>query len=167
MGELISKGNFWAYLDTLPMQSTKMTEKQLLTVKEDHSDTIVSIGHSNCLYVDDIWFKKNMGIDKQQRLMNKALKESTEKTYSVEVKAMSTKWLFNDTGHEFLTKVFNHHQMNIYDVDALQMIIEFFYDGHKNILMDEQILYLVKMAVFVVIVIYNESSAQTKFDEYD
>ena len=137
MGQLITRGNFWDYLDTLPMQTSKMTEKQLLSVKQAHSDTIVSLGHSNCLYVDDIWFENNMGIKKELRWIKTLTEDFTEKNYSVDVKAMSTKWLFKDTGHELLTKVFNHPQFSIYDVDALQMIIEFLYNGHKEILWNE------------------------------
>lgn len=41
-----------------------MTEKQILTVSESQSQAIVSMGGSNCLYIDDHWFKEKMNEDK-------------------------------------------------------------------------------------------------------
>ena len=48
------------------------------------------------------------------------------------------------------------------------MIIEYFYKNYKRFLFRKDLpLYLAKMSVFVVTVIYNENSIQYHFDSYD
>lgn len=47
------------------------------------------------------------------------------------------------------------------------MIIEYFYKEYKSFLFKQDLpIYLVKMGVFVVMVLYNETSIQRDLDQY-
>ena len=51
--------------------------------------------------------------------------------------------------------------MEIYNVETLQMIIAFFYKEYKKFIIKYDLpLYLIKMGLFVITVIYNENAIQ-------
>ena len=73
-----------------------MREKQFITVGHPSSRDYVRMNVSKSMYVDDHWFSKNMGEDKD-RIHGKA------KNYPVEMRAMKIRWfILSQYGNEFL-----------------------------------------------------------------
>ena len=80
---------------------------------------------SQSLYVDDNWFHKNMGEEKNLGYMN----------YPVEVKAIKIRWIIlSKYGYKFLTKILNNEDLELYDIPTIRIIIEFFYNAYKKYL---------------------------------
>mmetsp|Transcript_18470 Transcript_18470/g.28333 ORF Transcript_18470/g.28333 Transcript_18470/m.28333 type:complete len:289 (-) Transcript_18470:1329-2195(-) len=61
MGELIEYKSFVPYLEQLPTQTKQMRKKQVLKVRQSFNDKIVAFTHSSCMYIDDLFWKKNIG----------------------------------------------------------------------------------------------------------
>jgi hypothetical protein len=96
---------------------------------------------SSSLYVDDNWFFKNMGEDKNKGYMN----------YPVEVKAMKIRWIIlSHYGKDFLTAVLNNENLELYDISTLRIIIEFFYNQYKKYLFYMDVpLFVIKLLLFL------------------
>ena len=87
-----------------------MREKQFITVADPSSRDYVRMSVSKSLYVDDNWFSKFMGEDKD-RIHGKA------KNYPVEMRAMKIRWfILSQYGNKFLEEVLNNENLELYNI---------------------------------------------------
>lgn len=126
------------------------------------------------LYVDDAWFKKTMkekkwdpkkqtNIDlikkdfKNYSVDVKAIKREA-KNYPVEVKAIKIRWFINSKyGKEFLVQILKNENLEIYNIQTLRIIIEYFYGQYINFLFQRDLpLFILKAVVFLATMGFNE-----------
>jgi hypothetical protein len=86
MPSLTDYNSFSTYLTELPMQTQQMLEKQILKIDQPWDDEIVSIADSQCVYIDDDFYRLKMYEDK----MNPHFK-----SIPVKMEAMKVGWIIN------------------------------------------------------------------------
>ena len=84
--KLLEFNAFHDYLSSLPIQTIQMKEKENLNVESCLNESIVCMSDSPTRYVDDLWFQKRIGEDK----------ENIKSAYPVDVKGMKIRWFIRD-----------------------------------------------------------------------
>jgi hypothetical protein len=101
-----------------------MSEKQILKVKSADYERIVRVTDSPGVYIDDRFYHDHMGED------------TTEKqSFPVNVVAMRIDWILNrPEGRKFLQTILQSNKMDLYEVQSLQMLIEYLFKQYKQVI---------------------------------
>jgi hypothetical protein len=103
-------------MSSLPVQTESMSNKKILRVHGRLNDKIVCMAYSPSLFVDDMFYKQQMG------------EKSDAPSNPVKIVGLKIGWILTrPEGKKFLFDIQNSKNLEIYDNEALQMIIEFFY----------------------------------------
>ena len=84
--KLIVFQNIKPYIDNLPNTTNQMMKKQVLKIKNAHSDEIISMTQSNSIYVDNVFY---------QEKMKERLYDSKCSSFPVRVSAMKIDWMLD------------------------------------------------------------------------
>lgn len=134
-----------------------MIEKELLTVNKSLTEDIVAMSDAQSIYVDDLWFKKKMH---EKSFKNKEGEKvhNDFKNFPIEVKAIKIRWFINsDYGKKFLIQILNNENIELYNIQTLRIIIEYFYQKYIHFLFKFDFpLFVVKAIIFAMILTINE-----------
>ena len=96
--ELVEQQQFIPFMNGLSFQSLQMLNKQTLKIESMFSKSIASINRSGSSYVDDAYFIKQVGEDKNN---------IEYKNFPVRVDCLRIDWIINtDEGKRFLNAIF-------------------------------------------------------------
>lgn len=88
-----------------------MVDKKLLKIKEPINDTIIAMATSHTAYVDDDFFEKKFGEDKEN---------PEYKVHPVEVLSLKIGWIINTPeGKEFLQAILQGERLDYYEIKSL------------------------------------------------
>ena len=109
-------------MQNLLIYTAEMKTIQSMNIGFNHSDNIVAITSSPTLIIDSDFLNEKMG--QNPRL----------KSCPVKVMAVRADWIFQEgQGKRFLKTVVAAGDMDIYKIEAIQMIIEFLFMKMKRI----------------------------------
>ena len=160
--QLVEYQGFLTYLERLPLQTSQMLQKNVLKIEESDSDLIVKMCSTQCIYVDDLFYSKNMGEKKNK---------DGYKSYPVNVFAFRIGWIIRtDEGKDFLNEVLSSENLEYFKLQSMKMIIEFLYRQFKLSLLKYMLpLYIVQVVSLEYMIEMNERVLcllfQTKFDD--
>ena len=88
-----------------------MQEKKVLRVKKALSENIVAIATSQTTYIDDEFYVKEFGENKQNQNF---------KAYPVEIISMPIQWIISTPeGRDFLQAIWNSERLEFYEIKSL------------------------------------------------
>jgi len=125
--DLIDYTGFADYLAELPFQTTQMLSKQTLRVEEAYEEKIVAIKEAPCSYIDEAYYSSFMGESTDQELQYRS--------YPVKVVALRMQWILQQAGERFLHGILRSENLDLYEIETLQIIIEFLYFEYKKVIL--------------------------------
>jgi hypothetical protein len=113
------------------------------------NDSIVALATSNTAYIDDDFYKEKFGEN---------LKDEQKKAFPVNIVSMKINWIISTKeGKEFLWAILQSERLEYYEIQALQIIIEFLYQKSKSLLLNYLLpLYLLQGLVFFIVIVLQE-----------
>ena len=156
---LTSRESFWNYIKELTYQTVNMENKQNLKVDSTFSPLIVSMGASNCNYMDQQQFKT---------ILNEQIDDKDCNYYPVKVKCLRIDWILNHTddeeieyGKEFLGSILTNESLDHYSIETCQMIIEFLFNKFQKYIYTRQFYtFLLEIVLQSLVIFFNERAHQ-------
>jgi hypothetical protein len=113
------------------------------------NDSIVALATSNTAYIDDDFYKEKFGEN---------LKDEQKKAFPVNIVSMKINWIIStQEGKDFLWAILQSERLEYYEIQALQIIIEFLYQKSKSLLLNYLLpLYLLQGLVFFIVIVLQE-----------
>ena len=109
------------YIELLPHTSSQMIKKQIIKVDKIHNKEIISMKESNCIYVDNKFYREVMG---------ERMEDPSCSSYPVKVVAFRMGWMLKSEdhdGYQFFQEILRNEDLTWYNLKSLRMLIEFFY----------------------------------------
>jgi hypothetical protein len=130
-----------------------MSQKKVLRVKEPFNDSIIAISSSSTAYIDEDFYYKEFG-DKQN---------ADYKAYPVNIVSLKINWIISTPeGKEFLQSIHQSERLDFYEIQTLQIIIEFLYKKCKVIILYYLLpLFLIQGFFFLMTMVITELRANS------
>ena len=90
------------------------------------NDEIAKIVLRPTSHVDNQFYQKNMNEDTEKEDF---------KNYPVKITAIKINWILSDQGEKYLNAIDNSGNLDLYDNEANQTIIEYLYIQHQSFIM--------------------------------
>jgi len=143
---LINYQGFEHYLEECPFQTLQMESKQTLKIKRKEDDEIVQAQPHKCSYVDEDYFKGQMGENKG---------DPNYLTYAVEVFAVRADWILNeDIGLNFLQELLKQQRKDIFETRYIKIIIQFLYNKYSRDIKRKLLPFYIPHIISVLLMIY-------------
>jgi hypothetical protein len=121
-----------------------------LRVREELNDQIVALGHSNVSYVDDVFYKRQLGL----------VDDITKNNYPVRVVAVEIGWLLNSPhGLAFLKSLHQSEALDLFEIECIYILIEYLYRAFKRPTLNVKLpIYITQMLVYILTIVQNENT---------
>jgi len=103
-----------------------MADKVTLQVQEMENDKIAKIVLRSSSHVDNRFFSE---------IMDENTENLDFKNYPVKILAIKINWILSDQGEAYLNAINNSENLDLYDNEANQTIIEYLYIQHVSFIM--------------------------------
>lgn len=129
-----------------------MLEKQILKISQPWDEEIVSIADSQCVYIDDDFYRHKMFEDKLN---------PSYKSIPVKMEAMKVGWIINtDQGRLLLQNILNSDRLDYFNIPSLVMVIEFLYQRNKVLIIAMPLpMYIIQGVAFLMTIYVSERTA--------
>ena len=105
-----------------------MINKQTIKLRKYDNDEILKVAPSSCAYIDDEFFKEDMGED---------LEDPSCNTHSTTIKAIRVDWMLNeDEGLKFLRQTLQQKNRDIFMTIYIKVLVHFLYQKYKAKIMN-------------------------------
>ena len=143
---LVDYSGFIDYLYEQTFQTQQMQHKQILRVYQPQNEYIIAVSSSTSSYVDDVFYREQFSEDKEYQ------------SFPIKMVALEIGWIINQPeGVNFLNAVAYSDRIDLYDLDAIQIMIEFMYIKFKSKVVKRQLpLYLLYCFIFCLTMFYHE-----------
>lgn len=157
--KLVECDDFCMYMKELPFQTVQMLNKQTLRVADKFNDQIVAIDRNSSSYCDGYYYRKTMSERQPDDEGNRFTRQPI-KNFPVSIWAFKVQWILNtDEGKYFLEKILKSEKIELYDIPAIEVIIEFLYMHYKRVVMIYRLpIYILQLIVYFASVFLNEES---------
>ena len=137
-----------------------MKDKSVLRVKKPINETMVAMGSSHTLFIDEEFYLRKFGED---------INDSSLKAFPVEIVCLRIDWIINtQQGLKFLQAINQSDRLDFYEIRTLKVIIEYLYKRSKTLMLVFLLpLYIVQLCLFVLSIFYTNMAENAELSEDD
>ena len=119
----------------------------------------MAIDRNSSSYCDGYYYRKTMN-ERQPDDEGNRFTGQPIKNFPVSIWAFKVQWILNtDEGKYFLEKILKSEKIELYDIPAIEVIIEFLYMHYKRVVMVYRLpIYILQLIVYFASVFLNEES---------
>ena len=125
--QMINFQYFEKFLHELPFETIQMINKQTLKIKSIDNDEILKAAPSSCSYVDEDFFKQELGEDPENPSCI---------THSCIVRCIRVDWVLNKPeGLRFLRQMLKQQNRDLFMTIYIKVLVHFLYQKYKTKIM--------------------------------